>query len=149
MGIARASLFTAVIGCFLVLGCTRGTTVGTGNVNGRPWEIVAYPEDQAICFNLGPEPACSNLSEGRRVDFEVEPVSNQSTRHLGGLARPEVATVRMSVNGESVDLPTVPLSFRPDLRGFGLAFANEDTTSPIVIAILDAQGNELSQTLAP
>ena len=122
--------------------------VARGVIADWHWQSMAYPQGDDVCLTGEGGASCLSL----RADRQIEEASTSPTGSgrwvVVGIARPAVATVRYALGDQTVDIPTVPLSFRSDVRAFAYAAQSGDF-APLIVAILDAQGALLPDPLLP
>ena len=140
LGLAAALLF---------VGCTAQSFVARGDLNGFGWTVSAAPMGDDICLSSTTGTTCLHtFTEPRwQIDSSSISIAGSGNWVTVGIARPTVATVRYADGDTTTDIATVPLLFRSDWRAFAYA-SNGDFSAPVV-AIFDAQGNQLEDARLP
>ncbi len=90
------------------------TVVAQGEVDGMPWQLVAYPSDSGLCVDLrfwrGAGGGCGHdIGRDRPVNIDIS--NTRGFRFAQGVTRKDVAAVRIGLsNGDILDLQTSNLS---------------------------------------
>ena len=146
------ALALATLAMLIVAGCTSESYVGEGSISGINWRVTAYPQADEVCFRLTAGIQCTPPRPERRVQLVSASAQGSGITVVAGLAKPEVATVRLkglerSGGGVEQEVTTVQLSFRSDLRAVAAGFGED--VLPTVVALLDDQGNVLEEFVDP
>ncbi len=123
------------------------TVVAQGEVEGMPWELVAYPSDSGLCVDLrfwrGAGGGCGHdIGPHRAVNLGISSTQG-GFRFAHGVTRTDVAAVRLEFgNGDILDLST------SKLVSFDVNFVATPLPADAVInavVALDGQGRVLQE----
>lgn len=127
------------------------TVVAQGQVDGIPWELVAYSSDSGLCVDLrlgrGSGGGCGHdIGPDRAVNVGITS-SHGGFRFAQGVARKDVAAVRIELsNGDILDLQTTNLSsFEVNFLATPLP---DDAVIETVVA-LDGNGEVVQELAGP